>query len=94
MKKYQNLFFSKKSQKASGRPLEASEGLGKASRRFSRMGADTQKIEKVLKECFAQHVDGAPSTAPSKISGVQRLMVRSTLSVNFFDLKTRPAGEK
>ena len=31
--------------------------------------------EKVHEECFAQTVDGAPSTAPSKISAEQRLII-------------------
>ena len=39
-----------------------------------------EKIEKVHKECFAQHVDGAPSTAPSgDNSAVQRLIVSTTV---------------
>ena len=55
---------------------KVSEGLGKApgGLRRPREGLSTifraweamhKKIEKVHKECFAPHVDGAPSTAPS-----------------------------
>ena len=40
---------------------------------FSRMGSDAQKIEKVHKECFAQHVDGAPSTAPSELFSARKV---------------------
>ena len=39
-----------------------------------------EKSKKFTEECFAQHVDGAPSTAPR--------------SVNFFVSRKRPAGEK
>ena len=67
MKNLKIVFFSKKFQKAFGRPLEASEDD------FLRMGADAQNIEKVHKECFAQHVDGAPSTAPSEMQPSPRV---------------------
>ena len=80
MKKTKILFFPKKSQKDSGRPLEASEGLGKASRRFFAHGMRRSKYsKKFTEECFAQHVDGAPSTAPSKISAEQRLIIPATV---------------
>ena len=46
--------------------------------------------KKFTEECFAQHVDGAPSTAPSS----DKVVVRSTLSVNLFGSKNRPAGGK
>ena len=66
MKNDENFFFfflSKKCQKASGRPLEASEGLGKASRRFLAHGSRCTKTSKKFTK--SAHVDGAPSTAPS-----------------------------
>ena len=70
---------------------KASESLRKApgglrgppegfSRIFGAWNATLEKSKKFTEECFAQHVDGAPSTAPS--------------SVNFFGSKSRPAGEE
>ena len=48
--------------KAPGGPRRPQEGLSTILGAWKPM---QEKNEKVLKECFAQHVDGAPSTAPS-----------------------------
>ena len=47
---------------------KAFEGVEKVPRASSAHGMRrSRNTEKVHKECFAQHVDGAPSTAPSKL---------------------------
>ena len=55
--------------KVSESPREAPEGLERPreglSTIFRAWESMHEKNEKVHKECFAQHVDGAPSTAPS-----------------------------
>ena len=66
MKNCKFYFFTKKSSKAFGRLLEASKGLRKASGGFFAHGMRrSTNSKKFTEECFAQHVDGAPSTAPS-----------------------------
>ena len=69
-----------------GSGRRASESCWRPLRLLNR---NRTRLEKVHKECFAQTVDGAPSTAPSFVN-----LVRSTLSVNFFGSKKRPAGKK
>ena len=56
------------------RPLEGLSDI------FRAWNATLEFAKKFTEECFAQHVDGAPSTAPS--------------SVNFFGSESRPAGQK
>ena len=54
-------------------PPEGSEGLRGFLILFRAWEPMLEKIEKVLKECFAQHVDGAPSTAPSEMEPSPRV---------------------
>ena len=78
--KHKNFIFLEKVSESLRKAPGASEGSRKAPGDFWAPGIWRSKIsENFTEECFAQHVDGAPSTAPSKISAVQRLIVPATV---------------
>ena len=66
------------------------EGLSTIFRAWNPMH---EKIDKVFKECFAQHVDGAPSTAPSGAKHSFRQLFRLEKSTGRRKIRSRPFND-
>ena len=74
------LFVEKVSERLGKGPGGLRRAPGGLETIFGAGNATLENMKKFTEECFAQHVDGAPSTAPSKISAEQRLIMTPSVT--------------
>ena len=81
---------SEKLEKAPGGFRKASEGFWTV---LDAWNATSEEYEKVHEECFAQYVDGAPSTAPSGAKHSFRELFRLEKSTGRRKIRSRPFND-